>query len=91
MKRLTTTLGILILALSACGGGRPALAQVQCRTVQNVMLCADPSTGTYYASTTFGRIQGQCNDGARWDDAVPFILVNALHTQLCGWGLNYVR
>lgn len=91
MKRLTTTLGLLILALGACGGGTPVHAQVRCKTVQNVMVCADPSTGTYYASTSYGRIQGQCNDGARWDDAVPFILANALHTQLCGAGLDYVR
>jgi hypothetical protein len=89
MKRLTTTLGLMLLALGACGM-RPVHAQVRCTTVQGTTLCADPGTGTYFANTTFGRIQGQCASGAKWDGAVPFILVNSLHTQLCGTGLNYV-
>ncbi len=88
--RLTTTLALVLLALGACST-RPVHAQMRCATVQDTRLCADPGTGTYFANTSFGRIQGQCSSGAKWDNAVPFILVNSLHTRLCGSGLDYVR
>lgn len=90
MKRLTTALGVL-LALGACGGGRPVHAQVRCTGSGNTMLCADAGTGTYYATTSFGRIQGQCSSGAKWDQSVPFVMVAALHRDLCGAELDYVR
>lgn len=92
MKRLTTTLGILILALGACSGGRPAWAAPQCGNGHGALYCVDAAEGTYYFRFADGNtIQGQCDSGAKWSTGMPFVFANSIHTRMCGSGLNYVR